>query len=82
MTDLSEAFSEDRTMGGRLGMANVVDLDAYRAKRAERLLADRVDNLAQNYLMFTALPVLVPMIAWIPVWGMMDMSRREGVFGE
>jgi hypothetical protein len=58
--------------------ANVVDFATYRARRNLSPRSGYADDPTPSPFMFTAFPVMIPMIAWIPVWGVANVTRYEG----
>ena len=57
---------------------NVVDFATYRARQSQRLPSPDADYAGQGAFVFTALPVMIPMIAWVPVWGLANMKAHGG----
>jgi len=57
---------------------NVVDFATYRARRSQRLSPPDPDYGSQGAYVFAALPVMIPMIAWMPVWGLANMTAHGG----
>jgi hypothetical protein len=63
-------FLWDQTMSASQEAANVVDFAAYRARRNCGSPSGSAGDATQGVFMFAALPIMIPMFAWIPVWGM------------
>ena len=57
---------------------NVVDFAAYRERRYKKPSYPAVDDAPYGPFMF-AMPVMIPMIAWMPVWTSANIARREGL---
>jgi hypothetical protein len=58
--------------------ANVVDFATYRARRNLSPRPGYADDPTPSLFMFTTFPFMIPMIAWIPVWGVANVTRYEG----
>jgi hypothetical protein len=57
---------------------NVVDFAAYRARRHRRLSYAAVDDAPYGAFMF-AMPIMIPIVAWMPVWTSANVARGEGL---
>jgi len=58
-----------------LQVANVVDFTAYRARRNR---AEIAGHAAPSGMTLTILPMMIPVIAWIPVWQFAPIPPPEG----
>jgi hypothetical protein len=77
-----KTFAGNLTMSSGWQVANVIDLSAYRTHRNQRKETVHADNATRGALVFAAVPVMIPMIAWVPVWGMVDVARSGGTVDE
>jgi hypothetical protein len=57
---------------------NVVDFAAYRARRDRRLSCAAADHAPYGAFMF-AMPVMIPIVAWMPVWASANVARGESL---
>jgi len=48
--------------------ANIVDFASYRAHRRRATAADSADSAAGSTTTFNVIPMMIPIVAWIPVW--------------
>jgi len=67
-------------MSAGLQTANVVDLAAYRARRDRGPTAARAQSASP--VMFGVLPIMVPVVAWIPVWQLSPAARLGDAINE
>jgi hypothetical protein len=57
---------------------NVVDFAAYRARRDQKQPFAAVERTPYGAFMF-AMPIMIPVIAWMPVWTSTNASRGESL---
>jgi len=61
-------------------VANVVDFAAYRARRNRAAAADQV--AAPGGMMFAVLPMMISVVAWIPIWQLPPTTRPRDTINE
>ena len=49
-------------------IADVIDFTSYRARRARVIATNRGGLAPSNGAMFAFWPVMIPVVAWVPVW--------------
>jgi len=57
---------------------NVVDFTAYRERRYRGPSYAAVDDARYIPFMF-AMPIMIPVVAWMPIWTSASVARREGL---
>ena len=59
---------------------NIVNFTDYRERRYRGPSYAAVDD-ARSSFMFVV-PVMIPVVAWIPIWTSANVMRREGLLNE
>lgn len=59
-------------MSAALNEANVVDFASYRQQRKQEAAADRANAASLESAM---LPVMIPVVTWIPIWQLAPFMR-------
>jgi hypothetical protein len=57
---------------------NVIDFAAYRARRDQKPAFAAADGTPYGAFMF-AMPIMIPVIAWMPVWASTNASCGESL---
>ena len=57
---------------------NIVNFTAYRECRYRGPSYPAVDDARYARFMFV-MPVMIPVVAWIPIWTSANVMRREGL---
>lgn len=69
-------------MSAGLQAANIVDLASYRAHRNRAAAADRMNSGSPGSLTFNVVPVMIPVVAWIPIWPLTPSARPADATNE
>jgi hypothetical protein len=57
---------------------NVVDFADYRARRKGMLSHAAADDAPYGAFMF-AMPIMIPIVAWMPIWTSANVMRGESL---
>jgi hypothetical protein len=69
-------------MSTGLHAANIVDLASYRAHRNQAAAAVRMNSGFRGSVVFNVVPVMIPVVAWIPIWPLTPSARSADATNE